>query len=84
MLAADHDPEFTSAPFKELTRRLGSRLLVGSAHHKNTDAKAELVDGVQGGTLRAFANTAERTTGTCGCPTPSSPSKLLLPRRAAR
>ena len=42
----DHDPKFTSKLFREFTRRLGSSLLVGSAYHKNTNARAERVDGV--------------------------------------
>ena len=40
----------------EFTRRIGSSLLIGSAYHKNTNAKAERVNGVLGDTLRAFAN----------------------------
>ena len=35
---------------------LGSSLLIGSAYHKNTNAKAERVNGVLGDTLLAFAN----------------------------
>ncbi len=38
------------------TRCIGSSLLVGSAYHKNTNAKSERVNGVLGDTLRAFAN----------------------------
>jgi len=56
VLVVDHDPKFTSTLFKEFTRRIGSSLLVGSAYHKNTNAKAERVNGVLGDTLRAFAN----------------------------
>jgi hypothetical protein len=56
VLVVDHDPKFTSALFREFTRRLGSSLLVGSAYHKNTNARAERVNGVLGDTLRAFAN----------------------------
>ena len=55
-LVVDQDPKFTSSLFKEFTRRLGSSLLIGSAYHKNTNAKAERVNGVLGDTLRAFAN----------------------------
>ena len=55
-LVVDHDPKFTSKLFREFTRRLGSSLLVGSAYHKNTNARAERVNGVLGDTLRAFAN----------------------------
>ena len=42
----------TSLRFKEFTRRIGSSLLVCSAYHKNTNAKAERVNCV----LDAFAN----------------------------
>ena len=52
----DYDPKFTSTLFREFTRRTGSSLLVGSAYHKNTNAKTERVNGVLGDTLRAFAN----------------------------
>jgi len=55
-LVVDHDPKFTSTLFREFTRRIGSSLLVGSAYHKNTNAKTERVNGVLGDTLRAFAN----------------------------
>ena len=55
-LVVDHDPKFTSNLFREFTRRIGSSLLVGSAYHKNTNAKTERVNGVLGDTLRAFAN----------------------------
>ena len=56
VLVVDHDPKFTSKLFKEFTRSIGSSLLVGSAYHKNTNARAERVNGVLGDTLRAFAN----------------------------
>jgi transposase InsO family protein len=56
VLVVDHDPKFMSALFREFTRRIGSSLLVGSAYHKNTNARAERVNGVLGDTLRAFAN----------------------------
>ena len=56
VLVVDHDPKFTSTLFTEFTRRLGSSLVVGSAYHKNTNAKTERVNGVLGDTLRAFAN----------------------------
>ena len=56
MLVVDHDPKFTSALFREFTRRIGSSLIVGSAYYKNTSAKTERVNGVLGDTLRAFAN----------------------------
>ena len=51
VLVVDQDPKFTSALFKEFTRRIGSSLLIGSAYQKNTNAKAERVDGVLGDTL---------------------------------
>jgi hypothetical protein len=35
---------------------MGSRLIVGSAYHKNTNAKVERANGVIGDTLRAHAN----------------------------
>ncbi len=35
---------------------MGSSLIVGSAYHKNTNAKVERANGVIGDTLRAFAN----------------------------
>ena len=56
VLVVDHDPKFTSTLFREFTRRLGSSLLIGSAYHKNTNARVERVNGVLGDTLRAFAN----------------------------
>jgi hypothetical protein len=56
VLVVDHDPKFTSNLFREFTRRIGSSLLVGSAFHKNTNAKVERVNGVLGDTLRAYAN----------------------------
>ena len=54
----DHDPKLTSALSREFARRIGSSLLIGSSHHKNTvtNIRAERVDGVLGDTLRAFAN----------------------------
>jgi hypothetical protein len=35
------DPKFTSMLSKEFTRRIGSSLLIVSAYHKNTNARAE-------------------------------------------
>ncbi len=43
VLVVDHDPKFTSKLFREFTRCTSSSLLVGSAYHKNTNAKTELV-----------------------------------------
>ena len=50
------DSKFTSRLFQKFTRRISSSLLVGSAYHKNTNAKTERVNGVWWDTLRAFAN----------------------------
>ena len=36
--------------------RMGSCLIIGSAYHKNTDAKVERADGVIRDTLRAYLN----------------------------
>ena len=56
VLVVDHDPKFASNLFREFTRRIGSGLIVGSAFHKNTNAKMERVNGVLGDTLRAYAS----------------------------
>ncbi len=56
VLVLDHDPKVASKLFREFTRSIGSSLLVGSAYHKNTNARAERVNSVLGDTLRAFAN----------------------------
>jgi transposase InsO family protein len=60
VLVVDHVPKFTSALFRGIKQRLGSSLLVNSAYHKNTNARAERINGVLGDTLRAakeaFAN----------------------------
>ena len=79
VLVVDHDSNFTSALFKEFTHSISSSLIIGSTYHKNTNAQAERVNRVLGDTLRASAK-ASRMTGTCGCPTQSSPS-TSLPRR---
>jgi len=52
----DHDPKFTSEVFRAFVKSMGSCLIVGSAYHKNTNAKVERANGVIGDTLRAFAN----------------------------
>ena len=44
VLVVDHDPKFTSALFKEFTR------CIGSAYHKNTNAKVKRANGVLGDT----------------------------------
>jgi hypothetical protein len=56
VLVVDHDPKFTSAVFQAFVKGMGSCLIVGSAYHKNTNAKVERANGVIGDTLRAFAN----------------------------
>ena len=56
VLVVDHDPKFTSAMFRAFVKSMGSCLIVGSAYHKNTNAKVERANGVIGDTLRAFAN----------------------------
>ncbi len=42
--------------FRAFVKSMGSSLIVGSAYHKNTNAKVERANGVIGDTLRAFAN----------------------------
>ncbi len=39
-----------------VVKGIGSSLIVGSAYHKNTNAKVERANGVIGDTLCAFAN----------------------------
>ena len=56
VLVVDHDPKFTSEVFRAFVKGMGSCLIVGSAYHKNTNAKVERANGVIGDTLRAFAN----------------------------
>jgi hypothetical protein len=56
VLVVDHDPKFTSDVFRAFVKGMGSCLIVGSAYHKNTNAKVERANGVIGDTLRAFAN----------------------------
>ena len=56
VLVVDHDPKFTSDVFRAFAKGMGSCLIVGSAYHKNTNAKVERANGVIGDTLRAFAN----------------------------
>ena len=56
VLVVDHDPKFTSDAFRAFVRSMGSCLIVGSAYHKNTNAKVERANGVIGDTLRAYAN----------------------------
>ena len=56
VLVVDHDAKFTSAVFRAFVKSMGSSLIVGSAYHKNTNAKVERANGVIGDTLRAYAN----------------------------
>jgi hypothetical protein len=56
VLVVDHDPKFTSDVFRAFVRSKGSCLIVGSAYHKNTNAKVERANCVIGDTLRAYAN----------------------------
>ncbi len=42
--------------FRAFVKGWGSCLIVGSAYHKNTNAKVERANGVVSDTLRAFAN----------------------------
>jgi len=56
VLVVDHDSKFTSAVFRAFAKGMGSCLIVGSAYHKNTNAKVERANGVISDTLRAFAN----------------------------
>ena len=41
VLVVDRDPKFTSKLIQKFTRSIGSRLLIGSAYHKNTNARSE-------------------------------------------
>jgi hypothetical protein len=41
VLVVDHDPKFTSNVFRAFVRSMGLCLIVGSAYHKNTNAKVE-------------------------------------------
>ena len=56
VIVVDHDAKFTSALFRAFVKSMGSCLIVGSAYHKNTNAKVERANGVIGDTLRAVAN----------------------------
>jgi len=56
VLVVDHDPKFTSEVFRAFVKSMGSCLIVGSAYHKNTNAKVERTNGVISDTLRAYAN----------------------------
>ncbi len=52
----DNDPKFTSNPFREFMRRIGSSLIIGSAFHKHTNAKVERVHGVLGDAVLTYTN----------------------------
>ena len=56
VLVVDHDPKFTSKVFQSFVKSMGTCLIVGSAYHKNTNAKVERANGVISDTLRAYAN----------------------------
>ena len=56
MLVVDHDSKFTSEVFRAFVKGWGSCLIVGSAYHKNTNAKVERANGIISDTLRAYAN----------------------------
>jgi hypothetical protein len=56
VLVVDHAPKFTSEVFRDFIKSMGSTVIVGSAYHKNTNAKVERANGVIDDTLRAFAN----------------------------
>ena len=56
VLVVDHDSKFTSEVFRAFVKGWGSCLIVGSAYHKNTNAKVERANGVVSDTLRAYAN----------------------------
>ena len=55
-LVVDHDAKFTSEVFRAFVKSMGSCLVVGSAYHKNTNAKVERANGVISDTLCAYAN----------------------------
>jgi len=55
VLVVDHDSKFTSAVFRAFAKGMSSCLIVGSAYHKNTNAKVERANGVISDTLRDFA-----------------------------
>jgi hypothetical protein len=52
VLVVDHDPKFTSEVFRAFVKSMGSCLIVGSAYHKNTNAKVERANGIISDTLR--------------------------------
>ena len=64
VLVVDHDPKFTSEVFWAFVKGMGSCLIVGSAYHKNTNAKVERANARASATRCAPSPTAARTTGT--------------------
>jgi hypothetical protein len=60
----DHDPKFTSQVFRAFVKSTGSCLIVGSAYHKNTNAKVERTNGVIiSGICSFFARSARFSSG---------------------
>ena len=56
VLVVDHDAQLTSEVFRAFVKGMGSSLIVGSAYHKDTNAKVERANGVVSDTLRAYAD----------------------------
>ncbi len=79
VLVVDHDPKFTSEVFRAFVESMGLCLIVGSAYHKNTNAKVERANGVltASSAIRCAPMPPDaRTTGIGSCPSRcfSSPS----------
>ncbi len=55
VLVVYHDRKCTSDVFRAFVKGIGSNLIVGSAYHKNTNARVERANGFISDTLRAFA-----------------------------
>ena len=86
VLVVHHDAKFTSDVFRAFVTSMGSSLIVGSAYHKNTNAKVERANGVVSDTLRAYANGRKDeswTTGTTICHSLCSPSTTRRRHSAA-
>ena len=62
----DHDAKFTSDVFSAFAKSMGSCLIVGSAYHKNTNAKVEQANGQMTSSAIRYVPTlmGARTTGT--------------------
>ncbi len=56
MQVVDHNSKFISEVYCAFVKGWGSCLIVGSAYHKNTNAKVERAISVISDSLRAFAN----------------------------